>query len=325
MTAEVPETSQVVGNNSEEDELKATAENDPIQMDAAGREVEDEGDGNDGNDDVDDVDDDLSLGGSEGSEDGMDFDEADNDADDDDDDVEEQQPVKKKAKTLPNSASEESAASITSGWADAMSKILASDKQILSKAKKDKDVVMKKTTTNKKKNDDGELEVVGGEGIDEEGEDEEGGGKEKKEKRKADAALKAIHYGRTKPHLFERQFERSLTRIATRGVIQLFNAVSKHQKETKDKIKKEGKSEFKKDAILKSVSKGDFIDLLKETNTTTAKPAGKGGEKKTTPPVQRQREQLPVTESTWKILRDDFMMTKGKSMKDWDKESDSDD
>ena len=120
-----------------------------------------------------------------------------------------------------------------------------------------------------------------------------------------------------------------MTRIATRGVIQLFNAVSKHQKETKDKIKKEGKSEFKKDAILKSVSKGDFIDLLKETNTVTVK-GKKGADKKKEedkkPEMSKQQQQqLPVTESTWKILKDDFMMTKGKSMKDWDKESDSDD
>ena len=95
-----------------------------------------------------------------------------------------------------------------------------------------------------------------------------------------------------------------MTRIATRGVIQLFNAVSKHQKETKDKIKKEGKSEFKKDAILKSVSKGDFIDLLKETNTTAAavaKPTRKDGKKEEKPSAP-QNQQLPVTESTWKLL-----------------------
>ena len=115
-------------------------------------------------------------------------------------------------------------------------------------------------------------------------------------------------------------------------MIQLFNAVSKHQKETKDKVKKEGKSEFKKDAILKSVTKGDFIDLLKDTNTTVVG-RKKGVDKETKPEVkpetqqqqQQQQQSLPVTESTWKILRDDFMMTKGKSMKDWDKESDSDD
>ena len=119
---------------------------------------------------------------------------------------------------------------------------------------------------------------------------------------------------------------RSLQRIATRGVIQLFNAVSKHQNETKDKIKSEGKSEFKKDAILKSVTKGDFIDLLKDTNTVKTKPAkDKAAAKEKQQQQQlKQQQQLPVTESTWKILRDDFMMTKGKNMKDWDKESDSD-
>ena len=40
-------------------------------------------------------------------------------------------------------------------------------------------------------------------------EEEEGAGKEKKlKKKKPDDALKAINFGRTKPHLFERQFER---------------------------------------------------------------------------------------------------------------------
>jgi hypothetical protein len=41
--------------------------------------------------------------------------------------------------------------------------------------------------------------------------------------------------------------------------------------------------------------------------------------------ADRSAAPLPVTESTWKILKDDFMMTKGKNLKDWDKESDSDD
>jgi len=261
----------------------------------------------------DDDEDDLSLGGSEGSDDEMELDggvEADDDDDDDDD-----EPNRKRAKQSSESAS--------SGWADAMSKILSSDKAILSKAKKDKDIVMKKTT--KKKKENAEMEVVSGEkGNEEEEGDGETGDTVKKEKKKIDSSLKASDIGRTKPHLFEKQFERSLSRIATRGVIQLFNAVSKHQKETKDKIKKDGKSEFKKDAILKSVTKGDFIDLLKDTNTVNRRVDEKKEKKKEESASQQQQKQLPVTESTWKILRDDFMMTKGKSMKDWDKESDSD-
>lgn len=306
-------TEPVTSNDIEEDKVDSDNPLSEGKIDGEDDANLDDNGGEQGDDGEDDEDDDLSLGGSEDSGDEMEFD-AGAEADDDDD---EDEPARKRPK-------QSSETEVTpSGWADAMSKILSSDKAILSKAKKDKDVVMKKST--KKKKDDAELEVVGGgEGGEEEEEENKSGGKTKKEKKKVDSSLKASHYGRTKPHLFEKQFERSLSRIATRGVIQLFNAVSKHQKETKDKIKKEGKSEFKKDAILKSVTKGDFIDLLKDTNTVNKrvdKEKEKRKEKKT---EESTSQQLPVTESTWKILRDDFMMTKGKSMKDWDKESDSD-
>lgn len=48
-----------------------------------------------------------------------------------------------------------------------------------------------------------------------------------------------------------------------RGVVQLFNAVRKHQKMMDDKVKEVGGSERKKAKILCSVSKKDFIDVLK--------------------------------------------------------------
>ena len=180
-------TNDVEGSKSECDDAEGNA--------AGG---EDDG-GDDG--DVED-DDDLSLGGSEGSGDEMELDagaEADDDDDDDDDDDE---PRRKR----PKQTSEMEVA--TSGWADAMSKILSSDKAILSKAKKDKDVVMKKTTKIKKEST--EMEVVGGEKGkgNEEAEGGETGAEGKKEKKKIDSSVKASHIGRTKPHLFEKQFER---------------------------------------------------------------------------------------------------------------------
>lgn len=51
-----------------------------------------------------------------------------------------------------------------------------------------------------------------------------------------------------------------------RGVVQLFNAVRKHQKTIDDKVKEVGGSERKKAKFLSCVSKKDFIDLLRKTD-----------------------------------------------------------
>ncbi|XP_064804881.1 RRP15-like protein [Oncorhynchus masou masou] len=117
---------------------------------------------------------------------------------------------------------------------------------------------------------------------------------------------------REKPDLVkDRENERNLQRVATRGVVQLFNAVRKHQKTVDEKVKEAGGSERKKAKLLSSVSKKDFINVLRGTE---------GGsevliktERQTT---GREAEEKPA----WSVLRDDFMM--GASMKDWDKESD---
>ncbi|XP_071325449.1 RRP15-like protein [Trachinotus anak] len=115
---------------------------------------------------------------------------------------------------------------------------------------------------------------------------------------------------REKPNVVnDRETERALQRIATRGVVQLFNAVRKHQKTMDDKVKEVGGSERKKAKLLSSVSKKDFIDVLRRTE------GGGGGTTKT------DRDQAAAEEKpAWSVLRDDFMM--GATMKDWDKDSD---
>lgn len=50
-----------------------------------------------------------------------------------------------------------------------------------------------------------------------------------------------------------------------RGVVQLFNAVRKNQKTINTTIKEVGGSERKKAKLLSSVSKKDFIDVLRRT------------------------------------------------------------
>lgn len=49
-------------------------------------------------------------------------------------------------------------------------------------------------------------------------------------------------------------------------MVQLFNAVRKHQKTIDTKVKEVGGSERKKAKLLSSVSKKDFIDVLRRTD-----------------------------------------------------------
>ncbi|XP_076592383.1 RRP15-like protein [Chaetodon auriga] len=116
---------------------------------------------------------------------------------------------------------------------------------------------------------------------------------------------------REKPDIVkDRETERALQRIATRGVVQLFNAVRNHQKTIDDKVKEVGGSERKKAKFLSCVSKKDFIDLLRKTE------GGKEVTSKTENDAAAAAEEKPA----WSVLRDDFMM--GATMKDWDKDSD---
>ncbi|XP_068603410.1 RRP15-like protein [Brachionichthys hirsutus] len=112
---------------------------------------------------------------------------------------------------------------------------------------------------------------------------------------------------REKPDVVKRrEAERELQRIATRGVVQLFDALRKHQKTIGDKVKEVGGSERKKAKLLSCVSKKDFIDVLRRGDGSSK--AGKDAAAAAT--------ETPA----WSVLRDDFMM--GATMKDWDKHSD---
>ncbi|XP_022090595.1 RRP15-like protein [Acanthaster planci] len=117
--------------------------------------------------------------------------------------------------------------------------------------------------------------------------------------------------GRVKPRVTDKELERKLQRIATRGVVQLFNAVKKQQKKFREKPETAG-SERKHAEVKSSVSKGDFLDLLKATPVISNRNASQN----------KQAGDKPANKKpAWSVLRDDFMM--GATMKDWDKQSDS--
>ncbi|XP_066282273.1 RRP15-like protein [Branchiostoma lanceolatum] len=178
------------------------------------------------------------------------------------------------------------------GWADAMAKILG--KQVASN--KQAPILVKNKDFEKRKEKERE---------------------EKKEQtKKAGVKRQWEELGRVKPDVTEKERERALQRIATRGVVQLFNAVKKEQKTIQEKLQEAGPTESKKAKAMSSISKGSFLDKLK---TTMASGVPSGTERRKDNPLDKGKA-VDKDEPSWKILRDDYMM--GSNMKDWDKESD---
>nr|XP_028580454.1 RRP15-like protein [Podarcis muralis] len=177
------------------------------------------------------------------------------------------------------------------GWADAMAKVLSK------KVPKSKPTILVK---NKERDKEREKEK-----------------QERLEKRrKLDKKREWEMMCRVKPDVAkDREMERSLQRIATRGVVQLFNAVRKHQQNVSEKVKEAGSSERKRAKLISSVSKRDFINVLRGMEGTETE---QNAARKTL--KSKQDESRSEEGPAWSILRDDFMM--GASMKDWDKQSD---
>lgn len=67
---------------------------------------------------------------------------------------------------------------------------------------------------------------------------------------------------RTKPNILDREREKLLSKIATRGVVQLFNTVRNQQKEIEKQIEEAGPLERKKEKVIKSLDKNKFLDIL---------------------------------------------------------------
>ena len=199
-----------------------------------------------------------------------------------------------------------------SGWADAMAKVLAMGKNsekpvsVLSKARKDNEKKKKKPKT--------EGEQSGSSDDDEEVSEKQLEPLSVRRARK----LEIDSIGRKMPDVLERNAEKALSRIATKGVVQLFNAVRVRQKDMKTQLKEAGGSIRKQDKVYKDMDKSGFVQML------TGKPISKSSTKP--PPAKKFKTQEDIkdeedpSEPAWNILKDDYMM--GAKMKDWDKESD---
>ncbi|EDV29328.1 RRP15-like protein [Trichoplax sp. H2] len=100
--------------------------------------------------------------------------------------------------------------------------------------------------------------------------------------------------------------ERSLMKIATKGVVQLFNAVRKQQKIIEKNLASTGSLESKKDKVRSSLSKGEFLDMLKE-------PANKHESGSAEDPsANATKSDIPSSKNRWTVLDDDLMYSMTK-------------
>lgn len=85
------------------------------------------------------------------------------------------------------------------------------------------------------------------------------------------------------------------------------------QKDVSKKLEEAGPLEVRKEKVLKSIDKRAFLDVLM-------------GEKSQRIDDNREItkiEEKKIQDSTWSILKEDFMM--GAKLKDWDKEVETED
>lgn len=99
-----------------------------------------------------------------------------------------------------------------------------------------------------------------------------------------------------------------MCKIATKGVVQLFNAIKTQQTDTNNKLEQAGSLEVKRNKVLKNVDKRAFLDMLMQERSENV-PA-----KETV-----MNDKNGKKEKSWNVLRDDFMI--GAKLKDWDKET----
>ncbi|CAK1550468.1 unnamed protein product [Leptosia nina] len=196
------------------------------------------------------------------------------------------------------------------GWADSLAKILGSNKPkskktlVLSRAKKHSELIKKV------KEEKPSFEIIGENAtyvvvkpelkIEETETSDEPVAKKKRQEK---TSL------RTKPNILEKDRERLLAKIATKGVVQLFNAVRNQQKTFEKELSSDA-TETKKEKVLKKFDKRSFLDsLMGQTKSILVDDNTKS-----------TKEEVKLEEKPkWNALRDDFMM--GAKMKDWDKES----
>lgn len=112
----------------------------------------------------------------------------------------------------------------------------------------------------------------------------------------------------------ELELERTHRRVATRGVVALFNAIAQHQKGTADTPKSSSDTKSPQKQEVANMSKHGFLDMIKKSAVEN-----KTGQ--TLAPIEAESKKK--TKAKWNALKDDYMLNSSK-LKDWDKDSSDD-
>ena len=105
----------------------------------------------------------------------------------------------------------------------------------------------------------------------------------------------------------------------------MFNAVRDQQRDLKSQLNAVGQSTRKREQVYKSIDKEGFLDVLSRNKGVSSAAAGKSFADQQ---PSRKKAKVAATKvedeeeaSSWSVIKDDYML--GAKMKDWDKESDT--
>ncbi|XP_017083401.2 RRP15-like protein [Drosophila eugracilis] len=217
------------------------------------------------------------------------------------------------------------------GWADSILKVLKTtkpetqNKTVLARAKNSQAAVrFQKAAAAKKPGFDFEIEKTDVKEEDEEDDDED----EKPEVSALDATLTKQQRKnvplqlRVKPSFRDMERERTLRKVATRGVVQFFNAVRIQQKDLQQQLEDAGPLDSRQDAVLNNINKRKFLDVLmsgKRAKSTAIDNSVKKEEQETDDDDDDDGSS-GKKKPEWSVLREDFMTN--KKIKHWDEEDD---
>lgn len=137
---------------------------------------------------------------------------------------------------------------------------------------------------------------------------------------------------RIKPTLMDRERERAFKKIATKGVVQLFNAVRVQQRDLSAQLEQAGRLDHRRDAVLNNINKRKFLDVLmggkrsKSENVDNPikdelKEEDDDGSDMDDMDDAVYNDGLPKN-SIWSVLKEDFLSN--KKMSHWDKDEEED-
>jgi hypothetical protein len=210
-----------------------------------------------------------------------------------------------------------------SKWAAAMAKLLKQkEAPTLSKAKKDKEIEKKKEQPAFK------FEIVSKEGVKSEKKDDEKPDDKKlaielikqkmiqrKERRKTVTSLRQL------PSIGDYEREKTLKKVATKGCVQLFNAVRAQQKDINKKLNDAGKLESKRDKVMKNINRKEFLNALMSGPRAKSELVDNLVKDEQLKDEIKSESESEDEKSTWSALKPGFLTGKKSG---WDKEESGD-